>query len=113
MLIDDDHGSRLSDFGLANFDRFDWLDVMSNSSDPGGTTPYMAPELFYREHEEGQLRVPLMRKAVDIYALGMLMYEVRLPISDFHGRTLNALPGSDREKTVREGAFTGGPHQGF
>lgn len=80
VLIDDDHRARLSDFGLANFDRSRWLGIMSNSSDPGGTAAYMAPELSYREHVEGQLRVPLMRKEADVYALGMLMYEVRLLI---------------------------------
>ena len=87
MLIDDDHRARLSDFGLANFDRSRWLGVTSNSSDPGGTTPYMAPELF-RERKECQLRVPSMRKEADIYALGMLIYEVRPLIVNFCSRIL-------------------------
>ena len=38
----------------------------------------MAPELFHRENEGGQPKIPLMKKEVDIYALGMLIYEVRL-----------------------------------
>ena len=88
MLIDDDHRARLSDFGLANFDRSRWLGITSNSSDPGGTTPYMAPELFHREHKGRQLGAPLMKKEADVYALGMLIYEVRLLFADFCGITL-------------------------
>ena len=100
MLIDDDHRARLSDFGLASFDRSRWLGATSDSSDLGGTTAYMAPELFHREREEGQSKAPLMRKQADIYALGMLIYEVRLPIVDFCCSTLNPLPGPVREKAI-------------
>lgn len=101
VLIDDDHRARLSDFGLTNFDRSRWLGVTSNSSDPGGTTAYMVPELFYHEREKDQLRVPLMRKGADIYALGMLIYEVRLPIMNVYGRRLNTLLGPDRRKAIQ------------
>lgn len=89
MLIDSEPRARLSDFGLASFDRSRWPGVTSNSSEPGGTTAYMAPELFHREHVKGQSNAPLMRKEADIYALGMLIYEVRPLIADPCGRTLN------------------------
>ena len=36
----------------------------------------MAPELFAHEYEEGQPKGPWMRKEADVYALGMLIYEV-------------------------------------
>jgi len=100
VLIDDNNRACLSDFGLASFDRSRWLGVTSDSSDPGGTTPYMAPELFHREREEGQSNVPLMKKEADIYALGMLIYEVRFLIVDFCCRMLNPLQGPGREKAI-------------
>ena len=106
MLIDHDNAARLSDFGLASFDRSRWLGVTSNSSDPGGTIAYMAPELLHRDPEEAQSKAPLMRKEADVYALGMLMYEVRLLISYICGRTLNTLPGPNREKAVPQGPPT-------
>jgi len=100
VLVGDDHRALLSDFGLAGFDRSRWNNITSNSSDPGGTIAYMAPELFHRAHEEGQYRVPLRRKEADVYALGMLSYEVRLLIADFCDRTLTTVPGPDWRKTV-------------
>jgi len=75
VLIDSDGRARLADFGLANFDRSRWLGITSNSTSPGGTNAYMAPELFCLESEEGQPREPTMRKEADIYALGMVIYE--------------------------------------
>lgn len=100
MLIDNEHRARLSDFGLTSFDRSHWSGVISNSSDPGGTTAYMAPELFYREDDEGQPKGALMRKEADIYALGMLIYEVRLLVTDFCDRPLNPLPGPVWETAI-------------
>lgn len=76
VLIDSDCRARLADFGLANFDRSRWLGVTSTSSDQGGTRFYMAPELFRCESGGTRSKGPLMRKEADIYALGMLIYEV-------------------------------------
>lgn len=76
MLIGSDFRAHLADFGMANLDRSRWLGVTSNSTTPGGTHAYMAPELFFHRSEEPQSKGPLMRKEVDIYALGMLIYEV-------------------------------------
>ena len=73
MLIDADDRVFLADFGMANYDRSSWLDAVSNSTNPGGTTAYMAPELFCLE---GRPNGPLMKKEADIYALGTLIYEV-------------------------------------
>jgi len=113
VLIGNDHKAYLSDFGLAGFDRSRWLDITSNSSNPGGTIPYMAPELIHLNHEEGRLRIPLMKKGADVYALGMLIYEVRLLIANICGRRLNALLGLDRKKAVPRRAITRDPLQGF
>ena len=76
VLVDGECRARLADFGHANFDRSRWTDVTSHSTDPGGTYAYMAPELFARVPGESKSKVPLMRKEADIYALGMLIYEV-------------------------------------
>lgn len=100
MLIDSDCRARLSDFGLANFDRSRWFGVTSHSSDPGGTTAYMAPELFHNKLGTGRPNGPLMRKEVDIYALGMLFYEVRFLVAGFCGRTLNILSGPVWKKAL-------------
>jgi serine/threonine protein kinase len=93
VLIDSDCRARLADFGLANFDRSRWLGVTSTSSDQGGTRFYMAPELFRFESGGTRSKGPLMRKEADIYALGMLIYEVRPPIADFRGRRLSTFLG--------------------
>ena len=78
VLIDSDCRARLADSGRANFDRSRWLGVASCSSSPNGTCAYMAPELICCKSESGGTRPggPLMRKEADIYALGMLIYEV-------------------------------------
>ena len=75
----------------------------------------MAPELFRREYaEEGQSNVPLMRKDADIYALGMLIYEVPLLIVGFCPRTLNPpLSGPVRETAIPWCAPTRDPPQSF
>ncbi|KAF9653302.1 kinase-like protein [Thelephora ganbajun] len=76
VLIDSNYKARLADFGLANFDRSRWPDTTSDSTSPGGTNAYMAPELFRRYTEEDKSKGPLMRKEADIYALGMLICEM-------------------------------------
>jgi len=73
----------------------------------------MAPELFCRKSEEGQLKIPLMRKEVDIYALGMLIYEVRFLIEGSHGRTLNTILGPVGKETVPQGAPRDSQPKGF
>jgi serine/threonine protein kinase len=60
---------------MANFDRSHWLGVTSPSTTPGGTYAYMAPELLHPDTHD-QSRGPFMRKGMDIYALGMVIYEV-------------------------------------
>jgi len=73
----------------------------------------MAPELFSRENEMGQPKMPLMRKEVDVYALGMLIYEVRFPIEDFYSNTLNVLLGPFRKETVPKIVPRDGQAKGF
>jgi len=85
VLIDNNHRALLADFGLANFDRSRWLAITSGLTSPGGTIAYMAPEFFCRESKETQSG-PLMRKEADIYALGMLIYEVWSSIAGFQER---------------------------
>lgn len=95
ILVDENGRALLADFGLANFDRSrHWLDITSQSTIPGGTPAYMAPELFSRETVGARSRVPLMKKAVDIYALGMVIYEVQLPIADCQSIILSSPPRS-------------------
>ena len=51
----------------------------------------MAPELFYWEPVEGQSKEPRMRKAADIYALGMLIYEVQFFVASSKGKRINEI----------------------
>ena len=109
MLIDRYRRACLSGFGRADFDCAHWPGATSDSDDQGETTAYTAPELFHREREEGQSNVPLMRKEADVYALGMLIYEVRPMIENFCGRTLNAFIGPVWKTAVPQCAL-GQPH---
>lgn len=66
MLIDDERRALLADFGFAR------IADASNSSDPGGTLAYMAPELS----EDDRPKTRPFQEAIDIFALGTLMHEV-------------------------------------
>lgn len=66
MLIDSQQRACLADFGLSR------IVGVTHSSGPGGTLPYMAPELFKND----LLETPLQKELIDIFSLGTLIHEV-------------------------------------
>jgi len=68
-LIDSDFSARIADFGLTSALRSHPMSISVTAQIWGGTYRWMAPELF----NDGQRP----SKASDIYALGMVIYEVR------------------------------------
>ncbi len=60
-------GVFLCDMGISNLKDVSKTSVMTSSSNPVGTYPYMAPELFSKGHRG---------TPVDIYAFSCLMIEV-------------------------------------
>lgn len=73
MLVDNENRACLADFGFAGACTPFRVAGASSSSDVGGTAGYMAPELFLHRSNEN-LSTP--KGPVDVYALGMLIYEV-------------------------------------
>ena len=76
ILFDEEGRVRITDFGLSHFSSNTFLDVLSKlllfgffikSELRGGTPAYMSPE---------QLKGSKPDKSVDIYALGVLLYEL-------------------------------------
>lgn len=88
VLVDDENRARLTDFGLAGISIHSGLLGASISSDVGGTAAYMAPELVAHQVSEDRSNVRLPKEPVDVYALGMLMYEVRSRVVYDDGKTL-------------------------
>lgn len=81
MLIDDANRARLADFGFAGVSI---PPGASGSSDVGGTAGYMAPELLVHQRNKknkDQSSISPLKVPVDVYALGMLMYEVQSRIT--------------------------------
>ena len=68
ILIDSNHSARIADFGLTSVLRQHSMSISVTAPTRGGTFQWMAPELF-KEHANPS-------KASDIYALGMVVYEV-------------------------------------
>jgi serine/threonine protein kinase len=82
ILVDREGRARVSDFGLA------WQDNAESLTQTGatlGTPRYMAPEQF--GVVAGETRSP----AVDVWALGVLLYETLTGQLPFHGSTLMEL----------------------
>ena len=82
VLIGPDSAARIGDFGLTMI-----IDESTSGSTPSGhelrgTTRWMAPELLYPEYfgfpRDCQKRLP--SKSTDIYALGMTVLEVCVPM---------------------------------
>lgn len=76
MLVDNENRARLADFGFAGVCVPFGVAGASNSSDVGGTAVYMAPELLIHQISKDRSSIPPLKKPVDVYALGMLIYEV-------------------------------------
>ena len=75
ILIDSDHNARIADFGLTSLLRHPSISISVTPPAWGGTYRWMAPELF-----DGKSRPS---KESDIYALGMVIYEVcRIALPD-------------------------------
>ena len=69
ILIDSNYSARIADFGLTSLLRHPSISISVSAPAWGGTPQWMAPELF-----DGKSRPS---KESDIYALGMVIYEVR------------------------------------
>ncbi|MCA8977141.1 MAG: protein kinase, partial [Planctomycetes bacterium] len=80
ILIGDDMRPRLLDFGLA---RAEDAQQITKSTSHLGSLPYMAPELFGGGAGEAQ-------PTLDVYALGVTMYELLTLRSPFLGATAEA-----------------------
>ena len=79
ILIDSECRARLADFGLAVIvDETTSHMTTTADSDVGGTTRWMAPELFFPDKFgfTGKLAKQLHSKDTDIYAIGMTIFEV-------------------------------------
>lgn len=72
-MIDSNHTARIADFGLTSLLRHSSISISMTPSAWGGSYRWMAPELF-----DGKSRPS---RESDIYALGMVIYEVcqRIP----------------------------------
>ena len=69
ILIDSNHNARIADFGLTSLLCHPSISISVTPPAWGGTYRWMAPELF-----DGVSRPS---KESDVYALGMVIYEVR------------------------------------
>ena len=83
VMIDEQGRVRLADFGLAGGDA-------GSESGIAGTPAYMAPELFERQPATVQS---------DIYALGLVLYEMFTGKPAFTGNTVGDLARQHRETT--------------
>jgi len=75
VLVDSENRALLADFGFARVCNPPGFVETSNSSDAGGTTRYMAPELFAPANDN-QSTVPTYETPIDVFAFGTLIYEV-------------------------------------
>jgi len=82
ILIDNNSSARIADFGLTSALRKHSMSISITAPTCGGTLRWMAPELFTDN--------PHPSKASDVYALGMVIYEV-----GFH-RILRVISPNDR-----------------
>src|SRR5262249_26320375 len=78
ILLTADGTPKLTDFGLAR--RLEGAPGLTQSGAPVGTPSYMAPE-----QAEGKSRD--IRPAVDVYALGAILYEMLTGRPPFRGET--------------------------
>lgn len=72
ILINDENHAVLADFGLMNVAIEVGASCVDTSAAVGGTTRWMAPELLSPDESSNELT-----KSSDVYALGMVILEVR------------------------------------
>jgi serine/threonine-protein kinase len=82
ILLDDKREPRVSDFGLAKF-RDDDLEITREGA-VMGTIPYMAPEQARGQHDR-------IGPATDIWALGVILYELLTRRRPFEAKTRQAV----------------------
>jgi len=68
ILVGSNFSARIVDFGLTSVLRNSSMSISVTAPTRGGTIRWMAPELFTDDQHPS--------KASDIYALGMVIYEV-------------------------------------
>ena len=73
ILIDSNQTARIADFGLTSLLHHPSISISVTAPALGGTLQWMAPELL-----DGESRPS---KESDIYAFGMVIYEVRRIVS--------------------------------
>lgn len=104
ILIDSKCSARLGDFGLTTIIDADESTAgsVTGGCGPKGTTRWMAPEMLYPDHFEflGDMQRQLPSQSTDIYALGMTILEVRVPLKVL-GISVTSLPGIDRNTAVQ------------
>ena len=76
----------------------------------GGTTPFMAPELLVPSRFGLDKCLP--SKEADIYAMAMVVYQVRVSLCLTYARADSSLVGTHRNATVRETGRARGRIQG-
>jgi serine/threonine-protein kinase len=81
MIITDDHQVKLTDFGIAHFEDAS-ITLQTCSGDILGTPAYMSPEQVGGRDVDGRS---------DIYALGVILYELLVGKRPFIENTLTAL----------------------
>jgi len=74
ILIDSDLNARIGDFGLTNVTSSASISMALSTSSLGGTCRWMAPELLKSDEAGGASPKP--SKESDVYAFGMVAYEV-------------------------------------
>ena len=85
---------RILDFGIALIDEFDHTGrLTAGGADPLGTLLYMAPE---------QLQGQLLTSACDLYAVGLIAWEMLMGRSVFEGKTRTQMM---HEKVTRTAGF--------
>jgi serine/threonine protein kinase len=75
ILIDESGKARLCDFGLASFTAT--VEMSTSAGGTRGTTSWMAPELYDLEDDESDHKHSKPTEASDIYAMSMVIVEVR------------------------------------
>ena len=99
ILVDEDGHPKIIDFGLARClaEDSDLVSMHTRTGQAMGSPPYMSPEQFGG-------RSDAVRRASDVYSLGVLLYKLisgRLPY-DLHGRSMLEIATIVREQPPRK-----------
>jgi serine/threonine-protein kinase TNNI3K len=110
ILVDHDGTAKLGDFGLAVFVGSDDSKTLSGdlsashlstlSANPGGTVPYMAPEVL-----DGKMGDRIKPFKNDVYGFGILLWE--LHSGNVPYTHLDLVPGENRSVTIHKAVKRG------